>query len=99
MILHAVGPRLHKEEIEELEFHDFLYSKGGDWIWEYIQWDDNNLQWLVVSMQHGWLKWCVDGSYDSNVGPQISGAGWILYCTMTRKQVTCSLYEVQDIAS
>lgn len=64
-------------------------------MWETLQWDGQDLQWLLESLSNGWLKVCADGSYDWKVGPKISGAGLILYYTKTGIQDMCSFYEVQ----
>jgi len=74
------------------DFWEFLASWGGEWMWEGI--DDNQPTkhdltcWAVEGMKIKTLIWVTDGSYDKLRAADLSGVGWVIFCTKTRKRLT-----------
>jgi hypothetical protein len=71
-------------------------------MWEGV--DDNqatkhDLTWLVEGMIAGSVIWVTDGSYDRLKASDVSGAGWIIFCTSTGKRLTGWFWEVSNTAS
>ena len=98
----AEGPRLSPEPSDPTNFWEFLYSWGGEWMWEGIddkQETKHSLTWLVDGMKNNTLFWITDGSYDRNRAADLSGVGWIIFCTATAKQLTGSCWEKSSSAS
>jgi hypothetical protein len=96
------GPPLAVGPSKTTDFWEYLRSWGGEWMWEGV--DDNqvtkhDLTWLVEGMTSGSLKLVTDGSYDKLKAPDISGAGWIIFCTTTGKRLTGWFWEVSNMAS
>ncbi|MGB2419943.1 MAG: hypothetical protein ACPH9Z_07405, partial [Luminiphilus sp.] len=77
----------------EKTFLEFLRSWGGEWMWQNVGNDDNSLDWLVAAIERGTTIWVTDGSYNKDIAPNISGAGWVIYCTETKKHLYGNFYE------
>ena len=45
-----------------------------------------DLGWVVEAMTRETAIWVTDGSYNKKIAPQVSSAGWIVYCTAGRKK-------------
>lgn len=43
------------------DFITFLRECGGQWMLETVTWDDEDLNWLALSLQEGMIKECADG--------------------------------------
>ena len=50
-------------------------------MWDGVEEEDQNLQWLVDGLKSSSIIAVTDGSYDRQVAPNISGAGIVLCCT------------------
>ena len=57
-----------------------------------------NMTWLVNGMKKNTITWCTDGSYHRKHAPNVSGAGWMAYCTKTHNSMTGNLYEMSEDA-
>ena len=60
-------------------------------MWEGI--DDSqstrhDLTWVVEGMKNMSLSWVTDGLYDRKRAEEISGVGWVIFCTKTGKRIT-----------
>ena len=62
-------------------------------MWTNIHGNKDDLHWLVEGMQKGSLIWVMDGSYDRKRAPSISGAGWLIHCTASKKILKASFFE------
>ena len=67
-------------------------------MWEGATIDEDPL-WVAQAMTAGTLICVTDGSYDRRKAYDLSGAGWTLYCTATKKQMSGSLVERSEYAS
>ena len=80
------GPALATAPKEITEFWKFLYSWGGTWMWEGIEEDQatkEDVTWIAKGMKINTLIWVTDGSYDRKKAKDLSGVGWIIFCTKT----------------
>ena len=87
------GPALATEDTAPKQFWDLLRSWGGIWMWTNIVNEGDGLQWVVDAISKGTGTWVTDGSYNREVAPLISGAGWIFYCSTTKLRLYGSFYE------
>ena len=67
-------------------------------MWANIVNEGGNLKWAVDALTNGTAIWVTDGSYIKEVAPDISGAGWILYCTSTTHRLYGSFFEKSPYA-
>ncbi len=58
-------------------------------MWSNIVNEGQGLQWVVSAMRDSTAIWITNGSFNLNVAPLVSGAGWILYCMKAK----CKLYD------
>jgi hypothetical protein len=82
-------------------FWDFPYSWGGTWMWEEIDDDQTtkgDVTWIAERMRNNLLIWVTDGSYDRNT-KELSGIGWIIFCTQTGLCLTGTFWEKSNLAS
>ena len=93
------GPPLATGPSKPSDFWAFLRSWGGEWMWDSITGDKDDLGWIVQGMKSDLLIWVTDGSYDRKRAPTISGAGWLVHCTRTQKTLKGSFFEVSLRAS
>ena len=96
------GPPLAAGPSITTYFWEYLRAWGGEWMWEGIeenQGTKHDLTWLVEGMSAGSLIWVTDGSYDRLKAPDLSGAGWIIFCTTTGKRLTGWFWEVSNTAN
>ena len=96
------GPQLSKGPSQPADFWDFLNSWGGSWMWEGIddsQSSKHDLTWVVHGMRNKSLKWVTDGSYDRKRAAEISGVGWVIFCTKTGQRLTGWCWESGSAAA
>jgi hypothetical protein len=81
---------------------DFLETWGGMWMWEGIdksQPTKRDLTWLVEGMKSNTLVWVTDGLYDRKKAANLSGGGWIIFCSKTGLWLTGTFWERSPAAS
>ena len=96
------GPDLSQGPQQPADFWEFLASWGGEWMWEGIE--DNqitkhDLTWAVEGMKNKTLIWVTDGSYDKLRAADLSGVGWVIFCTKTGKRLTGWCWERSNSAN
>jgi hypothetical protein len=47
----------------------------------------DNISWIAEEMTKGLLVWTTNGSYEWKKAVDISGAGWIIFCKNTGRQI------------
>ena len=92
------GPCLAIGPSQPDKFWDFLKAWGGNWMWANIVNEGADLTWVVEAITNSTAVWVTDGSYNKDVAPLISGAGWILFCTRTKQRLYGSFFEVSPNA-
>ena len=93
------GPCLCNARPPDQDFWTFLASWGGEWMWEVVNGESDDLLWLAEALCQGTSIWTTDGSYDWKRAPRVSGAGWIVCNKATRKVLQGNFYEVSRSAS
>ncbi len=71
-------------------------------MWEDIDFKQDTAQdltWFVEGMQNITLVWTTDGSYDRKWGADLSGVGWIIFCTKTGLCMTGTFWEKSPSAT
>jgi hypothetical protein len=82
-------PALAEVPEEITNFWEFLYSWGGTWMWDGIdnaQTTEGDVTWIAEGMKNNLLIWVTDGSYDRKKAKELSGVGWIIFCTKTSQE-------------
>jgi len=90
---HSFGPSLATSPAKPDDFLSFLTEWGGEWMWRNVQNEGRNLKWVVEAMQNGTAIWVTDGSYNREIAPKVSGAGWLVYCTRRQRKLFGSFFE------
>ena len=62
-------------------------------MWEDIENTSSDMRWVVDALVDGTGIMVTDGSYVREMYPDISGAGWILFCTRTGNKISGSFWE------
>ena len=73
------------------DFWSFLETLGGTWMWKGInevQPTKSDLTWQVEGMKLNTLIWVTDGLYDWKKAADLSGVGWLIFCSKTRQRLT-----------
>ena len=83
---------------EQQSFVDYLHSWGGSWLWDGLVIPDDPA-WIADSMRDGTLLCVTDGSHDGKRARRLCSAGWVLFCTETRRFLSGSLVEWSSSAS
>ncbi len=85
---HAVSPAMPSD------FWHYLLTWGGKWMWTNIVNEGPDLQWLYDAVVNGTAIWVTDGSYNRDLAPNVSGAGWLVHCPTAGYRLYGSFYEV-----
>ena len=93
VLLHDIGQPLVKIVDNPLSFWDYLRSQGGEWMWEHVLGDKEDMTWLSNALCNGTVMMVADGSYARDLDPELCATGWIAVCVNTRKQVKGSFFE------
>jgi hypothetical protein len=96
------GPVLTKALNGRQDFWEFLYSWGGQWMWEGIEAGKGlpyNMLWVVEGMKNNTLLGVTDGSCDRKKAIDLSGVDWIIFCTKTGFRLTGTFWEKSNSAS
>jgi hypothetical protein len=89
----STGPATVGKYQRPVGFLEQLKKWGGDWMWENVRNEEKELDWVAAAMQEGTAIWVTDGSYNRKVAPDVSGAGWLVYCTKRDKKLFGWFYE------
>ena len=65
---------------------------------EGIENDGNGIQWILDARSNGTAVLVTDGSYYKDDAPHISGAGWVLKCTLTGHRLMGAFFEISKHA-
>ncbi len=71
-------------------------------MWEGIEEDQatkEDVTWIAEGMKINTLIWVTDGSYNRKKAKDLSGVGWIIFCTKTGLQLTGTFWEKSNTAS
>ena len=93
------GPSLVHDAPSSISFWEHLRSWGGVWMWEHVIGEDEDMVWLVEAFKNGTAIMVTDGSFDRKRAKNVSGAGWVITCTRSRKFLKGSFFEVSKSAS
>ena len=80
-------------------FWEFVLDQGGEWIWDYIEGRHDDMSWIATALYDGSAVMVTDGSYNRNLAPTVSGAGWVLVSTNSLRMVYGSFVEISEAAS
>jgi hypothetical protein len=93
-ICREIGSPLFVPEETNPTFWELLRSLGSKWMWEHVKDEDSDMSWVRDTMVNGMLLAVTDGSYDRERAKDVSGSGWILLCTASRRTLRSSFYEI-----
>ncbi len=89
-----IGPPLATITEEEKTFWEYLRSLGGDWMWENIHEGGIDVEWIKEAITEGSFLGVTDGSYDTERTKTVSGSGWVICCTKTRRLLRGSFFKI-----
>ena len=75
-----------------------LESWGGTWMWKKLDFKED-LRWVSEALESGTLVCVTDGSFNRKRAHNICGAGWVIHCTRTGKQIKGAFVEHSTSAS
>ena len=94
------GPPFMVSANQPDDFWQYLFTWGGEWMWDSVEDPHQDLQWLVDGLKRNGTLLCVtDGSYHKKLAPTVSGAGWLICCTSAHKMLRGNFYEISPSAS
>ena len=93
LLLTTGAPLWSPPPVVRPSFWEFVRSHGGEWMWQYVEGDAEDLEWFHTALSDGTAVLVTDGSFNKSLAPDISGAGWIATCTRQRKMVGGWFYE------
>jgi hypothetical protein len=59
----GTDPPLATQEASSITFWMFLWSFGGEWIWDYLKEGEGDMPWIWDALEMGMLIGVTDGSY------------------------------------
>ena len=93
------GPPLASGPSRPEDFWEYLRSWGGQWMWDGMEDEEQDLQWLVSGLVSGTIVCVTDGWYDRKIAPNVSDAGILLCCTKAKRMLRGNFYEDSKTAS
>ena len=90
------GPAFPQAPKKLKNFWEYLHSWEENWMWEGINNDQetkSDTTWLADGMTNSLLIWVTDGSYNQKKVWDLSGVGWIIFCTRTGKRLVGTFWE------
>jgi hypothetical protein len=94
----SIGTPIATTMLETSTFWEFLKSLGGEGMWDYIQEGETDVSWVSAALTAGTFIGVTHRSYDRVRAGTVSGAGWIICYTTTKKLLRGSFYETSSKA-
>jgi hypothetical protein len=95
----GAGPKLTPLQAPRLSFWNNVLSCGVEWMWDYVSDKKLDPGWLKDALRSGTTIFSTVGSFWPKVDEQVSGAGWVIVCTKTRRTLEGSFYKRANSAS
>ena len=73
ILLVNIGPSLTNEKDMDKLFRQFLWSWGGEWMWNEVRNSGKDFGWVVTTLEEGTVLWVTNGSYMREVRADVSG--------------------------
>ena len=87
------GPKQVQESHVTKTFIDLLQSWGGNLMWNDVRNSGEDFGWVLSALEEGTRIWVTDGLFMEDLRVDVSGAGWVLYCTRTDHKLSGPFYE------
>ena len=75
ILCREIGPPLASSSSVTQPFWTHLCLMGGEWMWEHIVEGDIEVGWVWDALANGTFLAVIDGSYDREKAPMVSGLG------------------------
>ena len=62
-------------------------------MWNDVRNSGEDFGWVMAALEEGTGIWVTDGLFMEDLRADVSGAGWVLYCTKTVHKLAGSFYE------
>ena len=86
-------------EVHTLTFAQRLKAKGGEWMWDKLQFKQgDDPGWMVEAILNESLYIVTDGSHIPNLAKDICGAAFIFYCAVTKNWLRGEFAEESESA-
>jgi hypothetical protein len=98
--MQGAGPKqLTPLQAPWLSFWNYGLSCEEDWMWDYVSDRESDPSWVKDALTTGTAIFSTDGSFRPKADALVSGAGWVIACTKTRRTLEGSFYEWASSAS
>jgi hypothetical protein len=94
----SIGPPLATPITTDRNFWDFLRSFGGEWMWNNIVEGYIEVEWIKTALETNTFIGVTDGSYNRERASTVSGSGWLICCTRSKRILRGSFYEISPKA-
>jgi hypothetical protein len=95
----SIGPLLAIPTPTDKTFWDYLRSSGGEWMWESTVEGYPDVGWIRSALETNTFIGVTDGSYNRERASTVSGSGWLICCTRSKRILRGSFYETSPKAS
>jgi hypothetical protein len=95
-------PSLADAPKKHINLWEFIRSQEGGWMWEDIDFTQDttqDLRWVAEGIQNNTLVRTTNGSYNRKQATDLSGVGWIIFCTRTSLHMSGMFWEKSPSAS
>lgn len=82
-----MGPGLASNRHAIVDFWEFIWQQGGEWMWLYMEGGTDDMDWIAMALSSGLLVMVTDGLYNCSLDLKISSTGWMIACTSTKKML------------
>jgi hypothetical protein len=67
-------------------------------MWEYIQEEEMDVTWISTPLADTSFISVTDGLHDRDRASMVSGSGWVICCSKSRKLLRCSFFKISPKA-
>ncbi len=94
----SIGPPPATSIATDMNFWDYLRSAGGEWMWDNIVEGYTEVEWIKTALETNTFIRVTGGSYNRELASTVSGAGWLICCTRSKRILHGSFYETSPKA-
>ena len=76
----ALGTAFSDTDAPTQSFYATFATWDGTWMWTGLHNEGHSIDWILTALHNGMGTLVVDGSFNHNLAPRISGAGWDFHC-------------------
>jgi hypothetical protein len=97
--MQGAGPKLTPVRAPRLSFWNYVLLCRGEWMWDYVSDKESDPGWVKNALTTGTAIFSTDGSFGPKGDASVSGAGWVIACTKSKRTLEGSFYKRASSAS